>query len=404
MYKKKNNNKNCLYNFNTVFFYIYSGLPDSDIQDYYENLSKYVFGGDFLDDSDMSDMDFLSDEDDFVDNKEKPPTDNIIEPCVNRNIIRHDCNYSDIVNYFNELITKLLNGSVNLDESLLESQPILDLTIDSTSQESTITDENNETCDYLEFVQIFQVALNLSMELFPMDSVDICFCENCAKNCPNYMKDWVYFKIHHKHGDIHLENSSLDWLLMYYKANMTNIRTILDTGYLLPNSTITTGTHNSNCQQHTTVIEKHTELYLTLNEKAFTMKSGDRFYTDGDFYRIRIALEVYVKRQSLCADINVETLCNIVDNDKNGDETLENVGEPSPSTSRAAVTATTTTTTDSNANSNLNESSEEPIPSTSAVARYNTFDPDLQKWFTKDLKACKITALLLKMEKVTRIR
>lgn len=294
-----------------------------------------------------------------------------------------DSDYLEISNYLNNILANILTNESEISSyssSTLEMQPYM---ISSTQYSSgeLIASSRTSDCAHLKIVTLFKNSLRLPINALKADSEAICLCRNCTPNCPDFLCNWVYFKVNCASNN-NLQSMSMDWLLMYYKTSMNNLRTSLDVGHLLPNSNWDIDAITSSIPFCMDISETTVELNLSPNDVESSFKKCDHYYISSKFYNVQAALEVYVKREALCAYMKVSNVSNILQNasDDEDDSTCvaENITMPTNSNSNA----TTDSSSQSRNRSNYGK----------------TFTSHLPAWFTKDIDACTITALLLKLE------
>nr|XP_014096371.1 neuralized-like protein 4 [Bactrocera oleae] len=253
-------------------------------------------------------------------------------------------------------------------------------------------------CEYLKLVQQFRASLVLPQSFFQPLSDPICFCAHCNAFTSEKLHGWVYFKLNQQTVNTAAAQHSLDtgeWLPLYYMTRVDKIRAILDHGQPLP--------LESSCESHTSLSnqkdEPGTRLELHFSPNAagiVSMNSQHKYNVNSHSYRIGTAFEVYVRRQSLC-------LTN---------SSKMNVNAAVAASSSAAAAALSLLERRSSADllhphessSGLTlEQSSSSSGGAGSISGGSASSASLKDmtWFTKEAGACVITALILKLEKIT---
>uniref|UniRef100_W8BLA2 Neuralized-like protein 4 n=1 Tax=Ceratitis capitata TaxID=7213 RepID=W8BLA2_CERCA len=253
-------------------------------------------------------------------------------------------------------------------------------------------------CEYLKLVQQFRASLVLPQSFFQPLTDPVCFCTHCNALASEKLHGWVYFKLNQQTVNSTAVQQSLDtgeWLPLYYMTRVDKIRAILDRGQPLP--------LESNCESFTSASNQkdepgtRLELHFSPNAAGIVSMNGQhKYYINSHAYSIGTAFEVYVRRQSLC-------LTN---------SSKMNVNAAVAASSSAAAAALSLLErrsssdllhpheTSSGLTLDQSSSSSGGAASFSAGSTSSASLKDIT-WFTKEAGACVITALILKLDRIT---
>ncbi|XP_065359109.1 neuralized-like protein 4 [Calliphora vicina] len=258
----------------------------------------------------------------------------------------------------------------------------------------SIASIERKDCEYLKLVQQFRSSLVLPDTFFQSTVEPICFCTHCNAQASEKLHGWVYFKLnqqtvnsnsstqHALDADIHG-----DWLPLFYMTRVDKIRAILDHGQPLPMDT-NGETHNHASGNQKDEPGTRLELHFTPNSTAIIpINQQHKYHYNGQAYKINTAFEVYVRRQSICA--SSKSTAN--------DATKLHEAERRSSTSDVDLACSSSSNTAGGHNANTAVDSYAG-PSTSLSSAPVIKD---QTWFTKEAGACVITALILKLDKLS---
>ncbi|XP_067643777.1 neuralized-like protein 4 isoform X2 [Eurosta solidaginis] len=271
----------------------------------------------------------------------------------------------------------------------------------------SIASIERKDCEYLKLVQQFRTSLVLPQSFFQPLTDPVCFCTHCNAIASEKLHGWVYFKLNQQTVNSAAAAQhcldTVEWLPLYYMTRVDKIRAILDHGQPLP--------LESSCESHASTSnqkdEPGTRLELHFSPNAagiVSMNSQHKYNANSHSYRIGTAFEVYVRRQSLC-------LTN---------SSKMNVTAAAAAASSNATTATAAATTlhllERRSSGDLLQSHETCSGITlderssnsgggasisGAGSKPSAASLKDMTWFTKEAGACVITALILKLEKIT---
>lgn len=258
----------------------------------------------------------------------------------------------------------------------------------------SIASIERKDCEYFKLVQQFRSSLVLPESFFQTSIEPICFCSHCNAQASEKLHGWVYFKLNQQtvnsnSSTQHALDSDLhgDWLPLFYMTRVDKIRAILDHGQPLPMDT------NGETHNHASAIQKdepgtRLELHFSPNSTAIIpINQQHKYHFNGQTYKINTAFEVYVRRQSLCASSKSSTNDAAKLHEAERRSSTSDVDLAGSSSSNAAV-----------GGQNSNTAGDSYVgPSTSLSSAPVIKD---QTWFTKEVGACVITALILKLDKL----
>lgn len=334
-------------------------------------------------------------------NQFESPANNITPDIVESNdylsnTVENEEDY--IVDVFNDRL--LLLRQLHLQRRQEQQRVQQQLQLDNSSSSSTQFDSmqsiasiERKDCEYLKLVQQFRTSLVLPDSFFQASMEPICFCAHCNAQASEKLHGWVYFKLNQQ--TVNSNSSSTqqamdgdlngDWLPLFYMTRVDKIRAILDHGQPLPIDT----NGETHSHSHSTSNQKdepgtRLELHFTPNSTAIIpINQQHKYHFNGQSYKINTAFEVYVRRQSICASSK-----------STANEATKFQEERRSSTSDVDLAAS------SSAGAAGNHHAHELYagPSTSLSSAPVIKD---QTWFTKEAGACVITALILKLDKVS---
>ncbi|XP_013115152.2 neuralized-like protein 4 [Stomoxys calcitrans] len=307
-----------------------------------------------------------------------------------------------VVDVFNDrlLLLRQLHLQRRQEQQRMQQHLQLDNNSSSSSTQfdsmQSIASIERKDCEYLKLVQQFRTSLVLPDSFFQTSIEPICFCVHCNAQASEKLHGWVYFKLNQQtvnsnSSTQHALDGDLngDWLPLFYMTRVDKIRAILDHGQPLPIDT------NGETHSHSSSNQKdepgtRLELHFTPNSTAIIpINQQHKYHLNGQSYKINTAFEVYVRRQSICASSK-----------SSANEVVKFHEERRSSTSDVDMAAAGGTTSSTSATAGANHAANELYagPSTSLSSAPVIKD---QTWFTKEAGACVITALILKLDKVS---
>ncbi|XP_075160481.1 neuralized E3 ubiquitin protein ligase 4 [Haematobia irritans] len=305
-----------------------------------------------------------------------------------------------IVDVFNDrlLLLRQLHLQRRQEQQRMQQHLQLDNNSSSSSTQfdsmQSIASIERKDCEYLKLVEQFRASLVLPESFFQTSIEPICFCAHCNAQASEKLHGWVYFKLNQQtvnsnSSTQHALDGDLNgdcWLPLFYMTRVDKIRAILDHGQPLPIDT------NGETHSHTSGNQKdepgtRLELHFTPNSTAIIpINQQHKYHLNGQSYKINTAFEVYVRRQSICASSK-----------PSANEVAKLHEERRSSTSDVdLVTAGSSSSGINVGNHAGNDLYAGPSTSLSSA----TIVKD-QTWFTKEAGACVITALILKLDKVS---
>lgn len=258
----------------------------------------------------------------------------------------------------------------------------------------SIASIERKDCEYLKLVQQFRSSLVLPDTFFQASIEPICFCTHCNAQASEKLHGWVYFKLNQQtvnsnSSTQHALDSDLhgDWLPLFYMTRVDKIRAILDHGQPLPMDT-NGETHNHASGNQKDEPGTRLELHFTPNSTAIIpINQQHKYHYNGQAYKINTAFEVYVRRQSICASSKstANEASKLHDAERRSSTSDVDLVCSSSSAAGGGHNAHNTVDTYGGASTSL---------SSAPVIKDQT-------WFTKEAGACVITALILKLDKLS---